>query len=77
VDAFKDGYPAVLNYVEPAENRVHVDLKAGRITGALDWLDAAFGPFGLALWRVDIVLGVQSKFAWHWHGDHLGLRQNF
>ena len=74
---FQDGYPTVLNHVELAENNVHADPKTGHITGVLDWLDAAPGPFGLALWGVDVVLGVSSGSGWHWHKDHVTLRQQF
>jgi hypothetical protein len=74
---FNDGYPTVLDHAELTEDNVHVDPNTGHITGLVGWLDAAVRPFGLSLWGLDSILGVQTTSEWHWHHHHAELRQQF
>lgn len=74
---FNDGWPTVFSHTELTEDNVHVDPNTGHITGVVDWLDADVRPFGLSLWALDTIIGVQTPSQWHWHRHHAGLRQQF
>jgi hypothetical protein len=67
----------VLDHIGPTENNVYVDSNSGRITGLVGWLDAPVNPFGLSLWGLDSILGIQTNSGWHWHLYHAELRQQF
>ncbi|KAL7960847.1 hypothetical protein V8C34DRAFT_53932 [Trichoderma compactum] len=55
-----------------------VDAKTGRLTGLIDWAEAEWLPFGMALYGVEEVLGedVPSEGFRYFH-DHEELRQVF
>ncbi|KAL7909522.1 hypothetical protein GGI35DRAFT_385348 [Trichoderma velutinum] len=55
-----------------------VDAKTGRLTGLIDWAEAEWLPFGMALYGVEEVLGehVPSEGFRYYH-DHEELRQVF
>lgn len=68
----------VLNHDDLLEMNIHVDEETGRIAGVVDWADAYTAPFGLSLWGLETLLGVQtSSSGWKWHPDEGYLREQF
>lgn len=74
---FRPDYPMVLNHNDLLEMNIHVDAGTGHITGIVDWADAKVSPFGLSLWGLETVLGVQTSSSWHFHPGHERLRSQF
>jgi hypothetical protein len=59
------------------ENNFHVNEATGHITGVVDWADAIIAPFGLSLGGLETILGVQTSSSWHFHPNHVELREYF
>ncbi|KZF23718.1 hypothetical protein L228DRAFT_238245 [Xylona heveae TC161] len=74
---FSSSYPLVITHDDLCEMNVLVDPSTGHITGIIDWVDAKFRPFGLALWGVENVLGHMDSEGWHYCSNHEQLRKLF
>jgi hypothetical protein len=59
------------------ENNIHVNEAPGHIAGIVDWADAMNAPFGVSLGGLETVLGVQTSSCWHFHPNHVELREHF
>ncbi|RFU78036.1 kinase [Trichoderma arundinaceum] len=57
---------------------IMVDAKTGRLTGLIDWAEAEWLPFGMALYGIEEVLGedVESE-GFRYYEDHTELRRLF
>ncbi|KAF4454850.1 Protein kinase-like domain protein [Fusarium austroafricanum] len=71
---FEGMFGSVYVYVE---NNFHIDENTGRITGVVDWANAKIAPFGVSLASMEVVLGIQTRAAWHFHHNHQALRKLF
>ena len=67
----------VVQHDDLLENNIHVNEATGHITGIVDWADAMNGPFGVSLGGLETVLGVQTSSCWHFHPNHVELREHF
>jgi len=74
---FRPDYPMVIQHDDLLENNIHVDEATGHITGIVDWADAMIAPFGVSLGGLETVLGVQTSNSWHFHPNHVKLREHF
>ncbi|KAH0499087.1 hypothetical protein TgHK011_006303 [Trichoderma gracile] len=56
-----------------------VNPKSGRLTGLIDWAEAEWLPFGMALYGIEEVLGeaVDPSQGFEYYADHRELRQLF
>ncbi|KAL6895888.1 hypothetical protein HDV57DRAFT_480693 [Trichoderma longibrachiatum] len=56
-----------------------VNSKTGRLTGLIDWAEAEWLPFGMALYGIEEVLGetVLASEGFEYYADHRELRQLF
>jgi len=74
---FQPQYPSAIQHDDFLENNFHVNEATGHITGVVDWADAMIAPFGLSLGGLETILGVQTSSSWHFHPDHVELREHF
>ncbi|CAH0023443.1 unnamed protein product, partial [Clonostachys rhizophaga] len=74
---FRPGYPMALQHDDLLGNNIYVDEAIGRITGIVDWSDGIIAPFGVSLSSLEAILGVQTLTSWHFHPNHLSLRERF
>jgi len=74
---FRTGYPMALQHDDFLENNFHVNEATGHITGVVDWAAAIIAPFGVSLGGLEIILGVQTSSCWHFHPNHMELREHF
>ena len=54
-----------------------MDRDTGRITGICGWQDAEVRTFGLSLWNIETILGVESHGHWTYYASHDKLRDLF
>jgi hypothetical protein len=74
---FQPEYPSAVQHDDFLENNFHVNEATGHITGVVDWADAIIAPFGLSLGGLETILGVQTSSSWHFHPNHVELREYF
>ncbi|TAQ84463.1 hypothetical protein B7494_g7212 [Chlorociboria aeruginascens] len=74
---FQPEYPSAVQHDDFLENNFHVNEATGHITGVVDWADAIIAPFGLSLGGLETILGVQTSSSWHFHPNHVELRDYF
>ena len=74
---FGPEYPSAIQHDDFLENNFHVNEATGHITGVVDWADAMIAPFGLSLGGLETILGVQTSSSWHFHPNHVELREYF
>ncbi|KAH8193586.1 hypothetical protein TruAng_012250 [Truncatella angustata] len=74
---FAGAYPMVITHGDLSEMNILVHPETGTITGIIDWAEAAFLPFGFALYALDSILGHLTLDGWIFHnGAHI-LRNEF
>ncbi|KAI1780717.1 hypothetical protein F4818DRAFT_435914 [Hypoxylon cercidicola] len=57
---------------------IQVNDPSGGITGVIDWENATYGPFGIALASLEIFLGIGTgEGVWIWHPRQDCLRDAF
>lgn len=74
---FRPEYPVAVQHDDFLENNFHVNEATGHITGVVDWADAMIAPFGVSLGGLETILGVQTASSWHFHPNHIELREYF
>ncbi|KAL8410594.1 hypothetical protein RB596_000323 [Gaeumannomyces avenae] len=69
---------AVLNHADLVEMNIQVDDASGGITGVIDWENATYGAFGVALASLEVFLGISTgEGVWIWHPEQDRLRAVF
>ncbi|KAM0260274.1 hypothetical protein ACHAQJ_002838 [Trichoderma viride] len=67
-----------LTHGDLVPGNIMVDAKTGRLTGLIDWAEAEWLPFGMALYGVEEALGEDVPFeGFEYYHDHEELRQLF
>jgi hypothetical protein len=74
---FQAGYPTALQHDDFLENNFHVNEATGHITGVVDWAAAIIAPFGVSLGALEVIIGIQTASCWHFHPNHIELREHF
>lgn len=74
---FTEEYPLVLNHGEISALKILTDPSTGHITGIVGWSEAKVLPFGMDLWGLENVLGYMNSTGWHYHSNHVALRDLF
>ncbi|KFH41511.1 hypothetical protein ACRE_077690 [Hapsidospora chrysogenum ATCC 11550] len=71
-------FPQVLNHADLVEMNIQVDDASGAITGVIDWENANYGAFGVALASLEVSLGIcTGEGVWIWHPQQNHLRTIF
>jgi hypothetical protein len=71
-------FPQVLNHVDLVEMNIQVDDASGGITGVIDWENATYGAFGVAVASLEVFLGISTaEGVWIWHPRQDRLRAVF
>ncbi|KAK7404085.1 hypothetical protein QQX98_010143 [Neonectria punicea] len=75
---FGSEFPQVLNHADLVEMNIQVDDALGGITGVIDWENANYGAFGVALASLEVFLGIcTGEGLWIWHPQQNRLRAVF
>ncbi|GJC90278.1 hypothetical protein ColLi_13116 [Colletotrichum liriopes] len=59
------------------EMNLLVNSNTGKITGIVDWAEAAILPFGFSLWGFENVLGYMDSEGWHYYDNRRELEHLF
>lgn len=70
-------YPWVLAPSDLSQTNLLIDDGTGHVTGILDWSQAEFLPFGIALAGIEDVFGWMDKGGWHYFSNHDELKALF
>ncbi|XWW92911.1 hypothetical protein V2A60_000838 [Cordyceps javanica] len=57
---FEHDWPMVPNHTDLRDNNIHVDPETGHVMGICDWGDTVLSPFGMSLWGLETVLGIEK-----------------
>ncbi|KAK1976170.1 hypothetical protein LZ30DRAFT_603995 [Colletotrichum cereale] len=74
---FSGTLPFVLSHGDLCEMNLLVNSKTGKITGIVDWAEAAILPFGFSLWGFENVLGYMASEGWHYYDNRHELEDLF
>ncbi|KAF5138066.1 hypothetical protein E5D57_001846 [Metarhizium anisopliae] len=71
-------FPQVLNHADLVEMNIQVDDASGGIAGVVDWENASYGAFGVAIASLEVFLGIcTGGGVWIWHPRQERLRTVF
>ena len=70
--------PLVLSHPDFGSSNIMVDAVSGRLTGIIDWAEAAICPFGQILYRLQDFSGtLHREHGWRRYKDHEALQNTF